>query len=122
MEHITDAQLQKDEIAQISDLPRLDYDYDNLSVHSIATSVPERERDEAMALARWTQFRLDQQIAKQEAMEQETFEKVRKYHVECLNPWVESVTAALHKLGCMHEETPASATDGEFDINIPIQP
>ncbi|KAJ5986565.1 hypothetical protein N7451_010930 [Penicillium sp. IBT 35674x] len=136
-----DPNLFPEEFAQITDLPPLDYD--SHSVQSIATSVPEMERDEALALARWTQTQLDQQIAKQREMQLEyvccpirsshtlislsldamraTFDKVRKYHVETLNPWVESVTAALHKLGCMQEETPASATDGEFDINIPNQ-
>lgn len=61
--------IQEEEIAQITDLPPLDYD--SHSVQSIATSVPEMERDEALALARWTQTQLDQQIAKQREMQVE---------------------------------------------------
>ncbi|KAJ5178967.1 hypothetical protein N7492_002177 [Penicillium capsulatum] len=83
------------------------------SVHSIASSVP--EKGNSLELANLKQLQLERQIAQ---MKLETFEKIKKYHVECLNPWVESVTAALQKLGCMQEEAPASATDGEFEINF----
>ncbi|KAF7516812.1 hypothetical protein PCG10_001773 [Penicillium crustosum] len=47
-----------------------------------------------------------------------TLETIRKYHLESLNPWIDQVTETLKKLGGMLDETPASATDGEFDINI----
>ncbi|KAJ6008535.1 hypothetical protein N7540_012511 [Penicillium herquei] len=105
----------------LADLPPLE---DDGTPRSIQTSVVGQERDHALALA---EFKLECQIQKQEEMQLElnairaTLEKIRKYHIECLNPWVESVTVALQNLGCMQEETPASATDGEFDINIPVQ-
>jgi hypothetical protein len=47
-----------------------------------------------------------------------TFEQIRKYQVESLNPWVLEVHNALQALGYLKDEPPASATDGEFDINI----
>ncbi|KAJ5800694.1 uncharacterized protein N7518_002762 [Penicillium psychrosexuale] len=51
-----------------------------------------------------------------------TVEKIRKYQLEILNPWVEDVHNALRGLGCLGDEPPASVTDGEFDINIIDRP
>lgn len=51
-----------------------------------------------------------------------TLEKIQKYHLERLNPWVEDVGHALQNLGCVLEEPPASATDGEFDISLIDRP
>lgn len=61
--------IQEEEITEILEVPPLDYDDE--SIRSIATSVPEIERDEALELVRWTQSKLDQQIAKHEQMQLE---------------------------------------------------
>ncbi|KAJ6051512.1 uncharacterized protein N7446_006145 [Penicillium canescens] len=92
------------------------------SAHSIPTSAP--EINEALETAHWAKFLVESQRSQLEAMKVEldklkaTFEQIRKYQVESLNPWVLEVHNALQALGYLKDEPPASATDGEFDISI----
>ncbi|KAJ6076665.1 hypothetical protein N7499_008646 [Penicillium canescens] len=86
------------------------------SAHSIPTSAP--EINEALETAHWAKFLVESQRSQLEAMKVDTFEQIRKYQVESLNPWVLEVHNALQALGYLKDEPPASATDGEFDISI----
>ncbi|KAJ5195754.1 hypothetical protein N7449_006233 [Penicillium cf. viridicatum] len=96
------------------------------SAHSIATSA--LEINEALETAHWAKYLVESQRSQQEAMKLEldalrsTVEQIRKYQLEILNPWVEDVHNTLRGLGCLGDEPPASATDGEFDINIIDRP
>ncbi|CAG8004871.1 unnamed protein product [Penicillium nalgiovense] len=109
----------EEEVPSLSDIPALE---DDKTVSSIATSVP--DDDEALSMMPSIQHLLDQQKDQLEKLRLEvealrtTLETIRKYHLESLNPWIDQVTETLKKLGGMLDETPASATDGEFDINI----
>ncbi|CAI7656436.1 unnamed protein product [Penicillium crustosum] len=103
----------EEEVPSLSDIPALE---DDKTVSSIATSVP--DDDEALSMMPSVKHIVDQQKDQLAKLSLETLETIRKYHLESLNPWIDQVTETLKKLGGMLDETPASATDGEFDINI----
>ncbi|OKP09512.1 hypothetical protein PENSUB_5134 [Penicillium subrubescens] len=104
--------IEEEEVPPISDVPPLEEDG---YASSIASSAP--ENDQALTML-WVERLLEQQRVQQEKLNLETLETIRKYHIESLNPWIEHVTETLKNLGCMLEEPPASATDGEFDIKV----